>query len=252
MYRKMVASGEFYPNDPHDLENFINKYRFNGVKTNFITTLVPVCRYGNSGEIGVNTLTRLNLPDTVILTGVNHSGFGETISVWKEGSWETPLGDVAIDEKIAKEIINASTAKDDILAHVREYSIETVVPILKYIKPDIKIVPISFMGMPLAKLRAFGSDLSKFIGRNGSSGLIICGDLDRSENLQVVDRNDKLLIDAILSIDGEAIYEIVMEEGANMEGVYPATACLMATYLAGGSKGSAASYAPGYAGIILE
>lgn len=252
MYRKMAVSGEFYPNNAPILADFIEKYRFNGAKKDFVTALVPTGRLNVSGEIGVKTLTSLNLPDTVILAGVNHSGFGETISVWEAGAWETPFGDVKINEEIANKIIKTSTAKGAILAHVREYSIEAVLPILKYIKSDIKIVPISFMGMPIAKIRSFGSDLSKFIGRNGSSGLIICADLDRSENPQVADNNDKLLIDAILSVDGEALYELVMEHGASMEGVYPASACLMATYLAGGSKGAVVSHAPSMAGIVLE
>lgn len=176
MRRKTVAAGEFYPSEAEILSESIEGYLYNGIKRPFVLAFVPYGYFVRSGAVTVCVLSALELPDTVILTGVNHSGFGETISVRAEGAWENPFGDLEINVPLALVIIKSSSAKACELEHVREYSIETVAAALKYFTPEIKIVPISFQGAPISTILSFAEVLSKFIGRS-EAGLINCANL---------------------------------------------------------------------------
>lgn len=249
MQRKPVAAGEFYSADTSILKDFIEKNKFGGDKKDFRGLIVPNGYYSFCGDELVKTLSAVKLPERVILLGVNHSGFGEDISVWTEGAWTTPFGDLETDEITAEEIIRCSMAKSDVLGHVREYSIENILPVLKYLKPDIKIIPISLSGMPISKLRAFANDISKFV-LNGA-GLIACSLTVTGGDLQSAARYDDVIIDAILSVDGEALYDMVMDRGVEMEGVYPVSVCLMSCYLARAGVSELIGRKPGAAGVVI-
>src|ERR671917_2525100 len=61
----------------------------------------------------------------------------------KDGTWETPLGDVQVNSPMAEEIgKRSSTLNFDNYAHSRDHSLEVQLPFLQYIKQDFKIVPI--------------------------------------------------------------------------------------------------------------
>lgn len=232
MRGKTVAAGEFYPSEAEILSESIEGYLYNGVKRPFVSAFVPYGYVARSGAVTVCALSALKLPDTVILTGVNLSGFGESISVWAEGAWKNPFCDLEINFPLALAIIKSSSAKACELVHVWEYSIETVDATLKYFKPEIKIFPTFFQGAPISSIRSFAGELSKFIGRS-EAGLITWANLKGFGSSGIITQNDKLLIDAILSVDGEALYEIVMEHRIDMESVYSASASLLASSLAG-------------------
>lgn len=244
-----MVAGEFYPSLPTELKDFIEQHKYTGEKINCFSLVIPNGHYSFSGDLLVKTLSAVTLPEQVILLGVNHSGFGEDISVWTEGDWETPFGDLETDTVTAYEIIRCSSARADVLAHIREYSIENVLPVLKYLNPNIKIIPISMSGMPHFKLRAFATDISKFL-LNGV-GLIACSLCVTGENPESLVKYNDMVIDSILSVDGEALNEIVMEKGAGMEGVYPVCACLMANFLAGATTGRLIGRKPGAVGVAI-
>jgi MEMO1 family protein len=45
-------------------------------------------------------------PDTVIILGPNHTGYGSGLAIMNDGSWRTPLGDVEIDSETANKIVD--------------------------------------------------------------------------------------------------------------------------------------------------
>ena len=64
-------------------------------------------------------------PETVIVIGPNHTGRGKPISIMGDGFWETPLGLVPLDTKLAERIvIKSRIAEFDGTAFIREHSIE--------------------------------------------------------------------------------------------------------------------------------
>ena len=86
-------------------------------------------------------------PDTVVLMGPNHTGYGSALSLMREGVWRTPLGDVEIDSNMADDLLHETSIVDvDALAHRYEHSIEVQLPFLQFLYGNtFKIVPICFL-----------------------------------------------------------------------------------------------------------
>ena len=62
--------------------------------------------------------------DTVVLIGPYHRAFFPGASIWRSGTWKTPLGEVAIDEELAGAIVKENRDfefTDD--AHLAEHSL---------------------------------------------------------------------------------------------------------------------------------
>lgn len=263
MKRDTAVAGYFYPDDKEQLIQFFNQYKYSGKKEDCYAVLVPHAGYIYSGRVAVETLSRVKLSDTVVILATNHTGFGESIAVWSAGAWSTPLGDVVVDDTLANKIINSSFAKADVVAHVRDHAIEVILPILKYLKPDIKVVPISVMGMNTSRLSSFASDLYSVI-KDEKVTIIVSTDFNHYEDKETTDRKDLIAIEPILSVDPEELYDKVMDMGISMCGIYPAYAALSCVRQMGATKGTLIEHTTsaeashdtssvvGYAGILIK
>jgi AmmeMemoRadiSam system protein B len=157
--RQPAVAGSFYAGDLKSLniqiENcFLHKIGpgeiplVNPKRQNNIMGLIsPHAGYMYSGPVAANGFYKIALdgkPDTIIILGPNHQGFGENISIMAEGKWKTPLGDLEIDAEMAEDILkNSKIIKKDKKAHQYEHSIEVQLPFIQYIfGKDIKFVPI--------------------------------------------------------------------------------------------------------------
>jgi MEMO1 family protein len=81
---------------------------------------------------------------TVVILGTNHSARLDGVGVWAEGTWRTPLGDVAVDQAVGDAIVRlGSPFEANAATHLREHSIEVQLPLLQTISPGTRIVPIA-------------------------------------------------------------------------------------------------------------
>ncbi|MCY2929680.1 MAG: AmmeMemoRadiSam system protein B, partial [Planctomycetota bacterium] len=91
---------------------------------------------------------------SVVLFTADHGGTVRVGEVYDAGCWRTPLGDVAIDEPLARAILACDGAGGIFAAnpraHAREHSGEVQVPLLQALSPGVKIVPIAVPPTPLA------------------------------------------------------------------------------------------------------
>ncbi len=144
MIRAPIVAGQFYPASATQLREMIGGFvDEKATKEEVIGLLSPHAGYVYSGPVAGATISRVKFKDTFIILGPNHTGRGKPLSIMTAGTWQTPLGDVAIDAELGKEILSASRhLQEDHLAHQYEHSIEVQIPFLQYFKPDIKIVPI--------------------------------------------------------------------------------------------------------------
>jgi AmmeMemoRadiSam system protein B len=124
-----------------------------------------------SGPIAAHVYNSLALdcsPETIIILGPNHTGYGSAISLMNEGKWQTPLGNVEIDQKIANSIVNQTNMIDiDELAHTFEHSIEVQLPFLQYLYgSNFKFIPICFQMQDLVTITEIGKILAKILYSN--------------------------------------------------------------------------------------
>ena len=100
--RAPAVAGKFYPANRNELEKSIAHHLFSPLpkKQKAIGIVSPHAGFIYSGDVAGAVYSRIEIPDTVVLIGPNHTGCGENISVMTNGTWSMPMGDVPIDEKL--------------------------------------------------------------------------------------------------------------------------------------------------------
>jgi AmmeMemoRadiSam system protein B len=94
----------------------------------------------------------------VLLLGTHHQSNEDGIYLTESDSFETPLGNLNVDQNFNHELASCSTLiRINDIPHLSEHSVEVLLPFVKYCFPDASIVPILMSG----KSRVFISTLSK-------------------------------------------------------------------------------------------
>ncbi|WP_232218194.1 MULTISPECIES: AmmeMemoRadiSam system protein B [unclassified Thermosipho (in: thermotogales)] len=219
MKRKMAFADKFYPKDVYKLKSFfdtyIDKVFLEKSKKNF-GMILPHAGYVYSGKTVLLTLKEalsFGKPERVIIFGTNHTGFGkETFSVWERGKWETPFGDLQIDELFTKKLLEYERVSSDYSVHLYEHSIEVILPFLKYCYNDFKIVPIVY------NYQNYNSTLEmvEFLrSLNLEKTLIIASsDFNHYDSHKKTLEKDELLINEILKRNTTEFFKLGQEVSA--------------------------------------
>jgi len=243
--RKPTVAGQFYAREEAELrkqieECFLNK-KFGPGKLpaasekgerKIIGVIVPHAGYIYSGAIAANSYFHLatdGKPETFIIIGPNHTGFGSSVSIMSEGSWATPLGKASIDKEIAEKIIaSCEIVKEDSSAHLYEHSIEVQLPFLQYVYGKIKFVPICMLDQTYTACEKLGNSLAKVIAsENENAAIIASSDFTHFERNEVAHTQDKKALDAIKKMDAEKFLEVVDAENISICGYGPIAAMLV-------------------------
>jgi AmmeMemoRadiSam system protein B len=267
MLRQPQVSGQFYPSTRDELLKELDKFiKKNLRKEKAIAIVSPHAGYSYSGTVAAEVFSRIELPDTIIAIGPNHTGMGPPFSLMSKGTWLTPLGKVCIDEMLAQEIIEHSQyLKDDTQAHQYEHSLEVQLPFVQYFKPEFSFVPIIVADDRLDILKKVGEELANVVMPLKRDILFLASsDMTHYESHLNAEKKDKLAIDAILQLDEELLYSRVREYDISMCGYAPCIIILVAAKQLGAGKAELVKYQTsaetsgdynsvvGYAGITLK
>ncbi len=164
------------------------------------------------------------LPDAAVILGPNHRGIGAAVAVSADEYWQTPLGDVRIDQETAAAIIEFSHyAKRDNAAHIHEHSLEVQLPFLQYIfGSSISIVPIAISHLQESDVLLLVEDLSIAISEavKGRNAVIIAStDFSHYVPKSLAQAKDSIAIGRILALDAEGLVRVVYGEDISMCGV---------------------------------
>ena len=239
MLRQPAVAGAFYPDNPERLANLIESCFLDDAGVGHVPKLesfegsdypinimVPHAGYQYSGPIashGYCEIVKNGFPEVFIIISPNHTGFGSEISVFNEGEWITPFGNVAVDGEFADAIIESSDiASADFSAHIREHSIEDQLPFLQYFSTDFKIVPIT-MG---TQNFVTSNDLSNAILEaadklNKSYCVIASTDLSHYNNQEKANKVDGFVLEDISEMNEFKLFEEVVQYNITMCGYAP-------------------------------
>lgn len=253
--RSPYYAGSFYPKHTCDLIKLLhfcfNKSIFGPKKKQIINTkifgiIVPHGAYIFSGAISANAffeIASLNI-DTFILIGPDHHGIGKRISVTSEGYWQTPLGDVLIDNTITNDLKRSCDfIEEDNIVHQIEHSLEIQVPFIQYsFGNSFTIVPLLLRDQDIETSMLLGNLIAKYSARKNVM-IIASSCLTHYESNSSVQKKDFQLIKSIESLNIESFYESLMNLKASVCG-YGAIASLMrAVQILGSKKGELLRYA---------
>ena len=257
--RKSVYNGSFYEDNLNNLNKQIENCFLNEIgpgklplanlagKRNIVGLISPHAGYIYSGPVASHGFYQLALdgkPDTIIIIGPNHRGFGEEIAIMSEGKWSTPLGELEIDHDMAKIILNHSKIiKEDSRAHQSEHSIEVQLPFIQYIfGNNVKIIPISMSQQDInTSIQVADSIYSSINDKN--IVIIASSDFTHYEEQEYAKNLDKLAIESIIDFNPEKLYKIIYKRRLTMCGPGPITVMLIVCKALGANKVELLKYA---------
>ncbi len=245
--RRPTVAGMFYEGDAEALKVQVEScflHRFGpkklpevnlGGPREILGLICPHAGFMASGPVAAIAYYALALdgkPDTVVVLGPNHTGYGSALSVMNEGVWRTPLGDVEIDGAVADEIVKETSVLDvDDVAHRHEHSIEVQLPFLQYLYGDkFKFVPICFLMQDLESAKEVGRALVEVLAERNAV-VIASSDFTHYESQASVDRKDLAALKAVEALDEKEFYSIIEGNDVSACGYAPVAALM--TYAKG-------------------
>lgn len=239
MLRQPAVAGAFYPDDSENLKKLIESCFLEDAGVGYVPELntfegndypinimVPHAGYPYSGAIashGYCEIVKNGFPEVFIILSPNHTGFGSEISVFNEGEWITPLGNVEVDQEFADCIIeNSDIAEAEFTAHINEHAIEVHLPFLQYFSTDFKIVPI-VMG---TQTFVTSNDIANAIFEAGnklnkSYCVIASTDLSHFNNQEKANKVDGFVLEDIGEMNEFKLFEEVVQYNITMCGFGP-------------------------------
>ncbi len=273
--RKPAVSGVFYADTPAALGEQIKwcyKHemgpgampRVNSEGPREIAAMVvPHAGYSYSGPVAAHAYKELagdGRPDAAVIIGPNHTGYGHPVSVSVEAAWNTPLGDVEVDEVLTRSLLG-DVIKADETAHVYEHSIEVQLPWLQHLYDGIRIVPILMLAQDVETARSVGRAISRL---SADVVVIASSDLTHYEPHPIAIDKDRSVMEAIVDLDEDELYELCERLDCTMCGYGPVASVIVAAKEMGANRASLLKYATsgdisgdfsrvvGYGSIVLR
>ncbi len=222
--------------------------------------VVPHAGYMYSGPVAAHAYLALahdGLPETFVILGPNHTGYGMPLAVGTD-DFETPLGVARVDRDLAAALVEGGL-DDDMEAHRHEHSIEVQIPFLQHLTSEVKFVPVCMGIQDYEAAAEVGALLASAL--EGRDALLLAStDFSHYVPKEVATAKDRLAIADIVAGDPRGLFETVRKEHVTMCGYGPVMAALVAL---GGPKGELLRYGTsgdvermrdvvGYAAIALR
>ncbi|MCK5023369.1 MAG: AmmeMemoRadiSam system protein B [Candidatus Aenigmarchaeota archaeon] len=230
MIRETVVAGTFYPQEKNVLKKEIKDFFKDVEKRKFQLVISPHAGYVYSGKTAAHAIGSLMTAKKFIVLGPNHNVMGSDFSIFLDGEWVTPLGNVNINSTLAKELLKCDIIKDDEIAHEYEHSIEVQLPLIQHIVEDFSFVPISIKNMDyskdfLNKCEILGKHIANII-KDNNINVIASSDFSHYVPSDVADDKDGAAIEKIKSLDPDGFFEVLDKVNASVCG-YGSIAVLM-------------------------
>ncbi len=183
----------------------------------------------------------------------------------KEAVWQTPLGYVEVDTDSAIEINKvAGIIELDFFSHARDHSLEVQIPMLQEVySHKFKILPIILIDQSYNAAREVGQAIAK-MAKNKKTMIIGSSDFTHYEENSFAHKQDKVLIEPILSMDTDKFYTTLQENQISACGYGAMASTMIACKELGARKATLKRYATsgdvtgekskvvGYASIIFS
>jgi MEMO1 family protein len=185
----------------------------------------------------------------VVLVGPSHFVGFEGISIWPRGSWDTPLGAVAVHEELAEAIaVESRDIQEYPAAHGREHSLEMQLPFLAHVLPGVPIVPLVMGYQTRATAESLGDAIARGISTHEArelSGvlLIASSDLSHYENADTAARMDDVVLRHLAAIDPDGLMAALEREPKHACGGGPMVSVLRAASQLGAAHAEILHYA---------
>lgn len=175
-----MVNGIFYPEDRESLTGRLVSW---GLKEATAlggqAILAPHGAWELTGNVAAAAFTAIQKEGEkpvkkVLLLGTCHQPGEEGIYLSESTSFETPLGDIPVDQKLNRELASCSTLiKINDIPHLSEHSLEILLPMIKYCCPRAKLVPVLMSGGRPALISGLAKALSIVFEEQMEESLVV-------------------------------------------------------------------------------
>ena len=200
--RKAAFAGSWYPGNPSELSETINKYldKVEYLNLNVKALIVPHAGYMFSGQTAAHAFRQINKSTRkVIILGTAHRYPLKGACVIDYSYYNSPLGMVKVSEDI-KEFIKEQNVSSIHEADNEEHSIEIEIPFLQKVLDNFEILPV-IVGKTDHK--QFSELLEKYSQKD--SVIVASVDLSHFNKYNYAVKIDNHSINCILNLDSEGI-----------------------------------------------
>ncbi len=214
-------------------------------KEKAVCVVSPHAGFEYSGPVAGAVFSSVQLPDKFVILGPSHRPIQSRIAIMKQGTWETPLGDVKIDSSLAELVMaHSNLIEEDEMAHMHEHSLEVQLPFIQCLREDPAIVPICLSyHISFEELAELGQSIARGIQEYKQDVLVVAStDMSHYVDQSVAKKKDFLAIERILELDARGLHDIVERENISMCGFQPTTSAIISSKELGGKKASLVLY----------
>jgi MEMO1 family protein len=222
--RPAAVAGSWYPGTRGALQRDVDGY-LEAVPPDAIprgrldAVIAPHAGLMFSGPVGAyayKAAAAMGVDDTVVLVGPSHFVAFDGVALYPCGEFETPLGNVTIDESLGAELAAASSIVRPLTAaHRREHSLEMQLPFVKRLLPGTAIVPLLMGFQTRETIQALAAGLGH-VAPGRRLLLVASTDLSHYFDAPTARKLDARVQDCVEAFDAERLLD-VFEQYPEME-----------------------------------
>ncbi len=251
MWRRTPSvAGAFYPSDGEKLrgqiEGYLNEVEDQEKVDNLVGIISPHAGYVYSGSVAAYSFSQLKDRgyEVAVILAPSHRARFDGASVIPGGIYETPVGDVNIDETIGRELANKPGYGFIKEVHQYEHSLEVQVPFVQVTCGNIHIVPIIIGCTDLDTCRSIGNSLAEVLKNEKRKWIIVIStDLSHYHGYDEASSIDSVFIEALREFNEDSLYATLVSNKAQACGEGPVLTGMIASRQLGASDVKVLKYA---------
>ncbi len=232
--KKPNVSGQFYSADPkklsNDVEQFLSQASVSPSDDHIEMMIAPHAGYAYSGSVAAYSFKAVSKKKykTIVILAPSHFYNFDGISIWPEGSFETPLGAADVDNQFAQKLISQDDKfYFDEQAFQKEHSLEVEIPFLQKTFHDFKIVPVVFGNPRYETLEKFAAKLKEVVGSRNDVLIVVSTDMSHYHNDEFARDMDAKTITAVKNLQPVELYKQCYLRTLELCGFIPVTTALI-------------------------
>ncbi|HPU30275.1 MAG TPA: AmmeMemoRadiSam system protein B [Syntrophorhabdaceae bacterium] len=235
--KEPVFAGLFYPKEKNELERQIINYLNNAekkqekIRQHIFGLISPHAGYEYSGGVAAYGFSQIKGRPykTVIIIGTSHRVPFRGISIYPEGQWKTPIGNIVVDGEFSKVLMKeCPQLKTYTLPFANEHSIEVQLPFLQMVLKDFKIIPLITGGMEKTDYNDYVDAFVRLIKTHPKDFLIVAStDMSHYHDYSKAKSIDALTLRHMENMDVDGLIRDLEREKCELCGPHGAIMLIM-------------------------
>ncbi len=248
--RKAAVAGSWYPGQAaplaRELESHLSAVPVHSRSGRLVGLISPHAGLAYSGPVAAHgySLLRGQSRLTFVLVGPSHREAFDGVAMVAKGAFETPLGQVPIDEPLAAAILDQERSiLDQPHPHRDEHCLEMQLPFLQHLVPGLRIVPILMGSQARAEVEGLAGALARALADRRDAVLIASSDLSHYHPAKRANVLDALVVQDVQSFDEDGLMARLAASRGHACGGGPMVAVMKAARRLGANRCTVLKYA---------